>query len=136
MARERLSRDWLGALQDAYAIHNIVALRPELPFWVIRQDSTGELDWMELTDPSQRPKPFHFEIYFGKESLRDEHYLEAIDEARKTKQVVVKELFGFADLLYALPADPEGRTFLYAGQFCCAQPPFGLFSPSALVWQS
>src|SRR6185436_12544161 len=117
MARERLSRDWLGALQDAYAIHNIVALRPELPFWVIRQDSTGELDWMELTDPSQRPKPFHFEIYFGKDKLRDRHYQAALDEARTSDQPVLKELLGFWDLFYALPDDDERRTFLYTGQF-------------------
>jgi AraC-like DNA-binding protein len=113
---------WLVQVRTSYAVHNVVATRAELPFWLIRSDGKRQLEWMELGDPGNRPKPFHFEIYFGKESLRDEHYLEAIDEARKTKQVVVKELFGFADLLYALPADPEGRTFLHAGQFCCAQP--------------
>jgi AraC-like DNA-binding protein len=122
MARERLLRDWLGALQDAYAIHNIVALRPELPFWVIRQDAGGALDWMELTDPSQRSKPFHFEIYFGKDKLRDQHYLTALEEARASSGLVQKELLGFWDLFYAVPEDEERRTFLYTGQFYRAQP--------------
>jgi AraC-like DNA-binding protein len=122
MSLERPGRDWMGALQDAYAIHNIVALRPELPLWVIRWDGGNRLDWMELTDPHQKLKPFHFEIYFGKESLRDEHYLRAIEEARASDTVVLKELLGFWDLFYALPADEERRTFLYAGQFCRAQP--------------
>ena len=71
MARDNPARDWLGALRDAYAIHNIVALLPELPFWVIRWDGNRQLDWMELTDPHQRLKPFHFEIFFGKEQLRE-----------------------------------------------------------------
>ena len=118
----RPSTGWMAALRDAYAIHNIVALRPELPLWVIRWDGGTGLDWMELTDPHQRLKPFHFEIYFGKESLRDAHYLRAITEARATDEVVLTELLGFWDLFYALPADEERRTFLYAGQFCRAQP--------------
>jgi AraC-like DNA-binding protein len=122
MARERPFRDWLAALQDAYAIQNVVALRPELPFWVIRQDPSGTLDWMELTDPSQRPKPFHFEIYFGKDKLRDRHYLEAFEEARATSGLLEKELLGFWDLFYALPEDEERRTFLYTGQFYRAPP--------------
>jgi AraC-like DNA-binding protein len=113
---------WLVQVRNSYAVQNVIGARADLSFWLIRSDGKRKLEWMELGDPGDRPKPFHFEIYFGKESLRDEHYLEAIEEARKTKQVVVKELFGFADLLYALPADPEGRTFLFAGQFCLAQP--------------
>jgi AraC-like DNA-binding protein len=128
MVRERPIRDWLGALQDAYAIHNIVALRPELPFWVIRQGADGELDWMELTDPSQRPKPFHFEIYFGKDKLRDQHYQTALAEARAGNAVVIKELLGFWDLFYAVPEDEERRTFLYAGQFYRGQPDWEVLS--------
>jgi AraC-like DNA-binding protein len=121
MSRQRHQRDWLAALRDAYAIHNIVAMRPELPFWVIRWDGAEGLEWMELTDPRQPLKPFHFEIYFGKEKLRDQHYLRAIAEARDKNDVVLRELLGFWDLFYALPADEERRTFLYAGQFCRAQ---------------
>ena len=113
---------WLAYIRNQYAVHNVLGPRPQLAFWVVRWDGKRGLEWLEQTAPVDRPKPFHFEIFFGKESLRDEHYLEAIDEARKTRQVVVKELFGFGDLFYALPADPDGRTFLFAGQFCCAQP--------------
>lgn len=113
---------WLTELRTAYAVHNVVGIRSELPFWLIRWDGKRGLEWMDLGDPKDRPKPFHFEIYFGKEALRDEHYLEAIDQARRTKQVVLRQLFGFWDLFYALPADPDGRTFLFAGQFCCEQP--------------
>ena len=36
--------------------------------------------------------------------------------------MVRKDLLGFWDLFYALPADEERRTFLYAGQFLRAQP--------------
>jgi len=122
MALDRQTPDWLAALRDAYAIHNIVDLRSELPVWIIRWDGGTELEWMELTDPHQRIKPFHFEIYFGKEEHRDRHYLAALAEAAGSKDVVLKQLFGFWDLFYALPADTEGRTFLYAGQFCRQQP--------------
>jgi AraC-like DNA-binding protein len=122
MSNERPQRDWMAALRDSYAIHNIVALRPELPLWVIRWDGANRLDWMELTDPHQKLKPFHFEIYFGKESLRDEHYQRAIEEASASNDVVLKELLGFWDLFYALPADGDRRTFLYAGPFCRSQP--------------
>src|SRR4051812_4240802 len=86
---------WLVHVRTSYAVQNVVGTRSDLPFWLVRWDGKRELEWMELGDPEERPKPFHFEIYFGKESLRDEHYLEAIDEARKTKQVVLKQLFGF-----------------------------------------
>jgi AraC-like DNA-binding protein len=130
MARDNHARDWLGALRDSYAIHNIVALRPELPFWVIRWDGGRQLDWMELTDPHQRLKPFHFEIYFGKESLRDDYYLKAIAEARQTDKVVRKDLMGFWDLFYAMPADEERRTFLYAGQFLRGQPDWEMLATS------
>src|SRR3954454_22325799 len=72
---------WLVHVRTSYAIQNVVGTRSDLPFWLVRWDGKRELEWMELGDPEERPKPFHFEIYFGKESLRDEHYLEAIDEA-------------------------------------------------------
>jgi AraC-like DNA-binding protein len=113
---------WMTQVQASYAVHNIVAMRPELPFWLIRWDGHRTLDWMELTDPHLRLKPFHFEIYFGKESLRDEHYLGALAEARDRDQPVVRALFGFSDLFYAVPSDRERRTFLLAGQFCRVQP--------------
>ena len=63
---------WLSNLQNAYAIHNVIAHRPELPVFVIRDGANG-LEWMDLSDPGERLKPFHFEIFFGKEGARDAH---------------------------------------------------------------
>src|SRR4051794_27542025 len=102
----------MPGVQAAYAVHNVLALRPELSFWLIRWDGDRSLDWMELTDPHDRLKPFHFEIYFGKEPMRDEHYLRALGEASEQDAPVVRELFGSSDLFYAVPADPARRTFL------------------------
>src|SRR5438309_4448542 len=65
--------EWLASLQNSYAIHNVVAVHPELPFYIIRWDGERSLEWMDLGDPTQRLRPFHFEIYFCKEALRDEH---------------------------------------------------------------
>src|SRR5204863_7296268 len=66
---------WLVQIRSLYAVHNVVGTRAELPFWLIRSDGQRQFEWMELGEPNgNRPKPFHFEIYFGKESLRDEHY--------------------------------------------------------------
>src|SRR5438552_1192325 len=64
---------WLVHVRTSYAIQNVVGTRSDLPFWLVRWDGKRQLEWMELGDPEERPKPFHFEIYFGKESLRDEH---------------------------------------------------------------
>jgi AraC-like DNA-binding protein len=119
---EGASPDWMAGVQTAYAIHNVVGPRPELPFWLLRWDGDHGLEWIELTAPHARKKPFHFEIYFGKEALRDEHYLQALAEASKQDGPVLRELFGFSDLFLALPSDPARRTFLLAGQFCRAQP--------------
>jgi AraC-like DNA-binding protein len=119
---ESASPDWMTGIQAAYAVHNVVAARPELPFWLIRWDGDRALEWIELTTPDGRKKPFHFEIFFGKEAQRDEHYLKALAEAAGEDRAVLGELFGFCDLFYALPADGSRRTFLLAGQFCRAQP--------------
>lgn len=116
------SPDWFAILENAYAIHNVIALRPELPFFLIRWDGKRSLEWMDLSDPRQRLKPFHFEIYFGKEALRDEHYLQALALASQKNTVVVKELFGFSDLFYPLAKEGERQAFLYAGQFCQREP--------------
>jgi len=113
---------WLANLQNSYAIHNVLAHRPELPVYVIRDDPERGLTWMDLSDPQQRLKPFHFEIYFGKESIRDDHYRAALDEAARTHRPVCKELLGFWDLFYPLAPDEESRTFLYIGQFYRQQP--------------
>ncbi len=119
--------DWLANLRSAYAVHNVIAHRPELPVYVILDDG-GALDWMDLSEPRARLKPFHFENFFGKESLRDAHYRHAIDEAARTGRPVCRSLCGFWDVICPMPAPPradgEGtgdgggaRAYLYAGQF-------------------
>src|SRR5215471_6560789 len=108
---------WLASLQSSFALHNVVGLRPELPFSVIRWDGERSLDWLDLGDPTQRLRPSHFEIYYCKESLRDEHYLEALLEASQSQSLVRKQLFGFWDLFYPLAIDRTQRIFLHVGQF-------------------
>jgi AraC-like DNA-binding protein len=109
---------WLVHLQNAYAIHNVIAHRPELPVYVIRDAGPAGLEWMDLSDPRQRLKPFHFEIHFGKEARRDEHYREALAEVVRRGAPVCRALFGFWDLFCPLAADEGGGpTFLYLGQF-------------------
>jgi len=108
---------WFADLRDAYAVHNVIAMRPELPFFVISWDGDRHLEWMDLSDPRQRVRPYHFEIAFGKEPLRDQHYRAALDRASHTGEVILAELFGFWDLFLALPVEGPQRTFLYAGQF-------------------
>ena len=103
----------LASLRDAYAIHNVVAMRPELPFFLVRWDGARSLEWMELGDPRQTElKPFHFEIHFGKETRRDQHYLLALTKALRGGTVLA-ELGGFWDLFHEV----GGGLFLYAGQF-------------------
>jgi AraC-like DNA-binding protein len=108
---------WFANLQNSYAIHNVIAHRPELPVFVIR-DGEDALEWMDLTDPRQRLKPFHFEIYFGKEEARDAHYRDALDETRRSGRTVCRQILGSWDLFHPLDA----HTFLYVGQFY-RQPP-------------
>ncbi len=107
---------WLTNLQNAYAIHNVIAHRPQLPVYVIRDGADG-LEWMDLSDPRDRLKPFHFEIFFGKEAARDQHYRAALDEAAATQRPVCRQLFGFWDLFHPIALDDGARTFLYLGQF-------------------
>ena len=114
--------DWLTSIRNFYAIHNVTSRHTKLPFWIIRWDGDRGLDWMELSVPRSDLKPFHFEIHFGKETRRDDHYLDAIATAREQGKAVVRELFGYWDLFYPLPSDGEGRTFLHAGQFCRSEP--------------
>ena len=132
VVRDATRQDWHATLQSSYSIHNVVAMRSELPFYLIRWDGASDLEWMELSDPHYRVEPFHFEIYFGKEAQRDTHYLSALKAAARSKAVVARQIFGFWDLFYALPADRERRTFLFAGQFLREQPTWDLLSQS---WQ-
>jgi AraC-like DNA-binding protein len=109
--------DWYGDLRDAYAVHNVIAMRPELPFFVLSWDGDRHIEWMDLSDPRQRVRPYHFEIVFGKEQQRDAHYRQALEKASTTGEAVLAELHGFWDLFYPLPTGSPRRTFLFAGQF-------------------
>ena len=108
---------WVTAIRNAYAVHNITTRRPELPFWLVRWDGARDLEWIDLTDPRQALKPFHFEIHFGKRSVRDEHYRDAMAAAIQEATPVLRELFGLWDLFYALPPDSDRKNFLHVGQF-------------------
>lgn len=109
---------WLVSLRNAYAIHNVLAERPELPLFVIRWRGGTDIEWMDLTDPRQPLKPFHFEIHYGKEAQRDAYYAAALADAAGQTGVIRRELFGFSDLFYPLPDDDsDARSFVYAGQF-------------------
>ncbi len=113
---------WLGRIRTFNAFHNLLALHPELGFWVVRWDGEAGLEWLDLTRDQGGIRPFHFEIYYGKESRRDAEYLRAMRRARRERRLALVKILGFHDLFYPLPADPEGRTFLYAGQFCLEPP--------------
>ncbi|MBN2528719.1 MAG: helix-turn-helix domain-containing protein [Deltaproteobacteria bacterium] len=123
--------DWRERLKNAYAIHNAVILRPELPVYLIEwnpqkaiKDGEKALDWMDLAQPNNLMlRPQHFESYYGRDHVRDEHYHNALTQASITGDVVIRELFGTYDLFHPLPKE-EGkpRAFLYAGQFL-RQPP-------------
>ncbi len=134
MYMPRLEKDkntqWYENLQNAYAIHNVLSIRTELPFFLIRWDEKDTLEWMELSDPRHVLKPFHFEIYYGKETARDTHYVDALEKASRRDQVIVKNLFGFYDLFYKLPAESEGPMFIFAGQFLREQPSWQSLSKS------
>src|SRR5215208_3320707 len=79
---------WFGDLRDAYAIHNVIAMRPELPIFVLSWDGDRHIEWMDLSDPRQRVRPYHFEIVFGKENHRDQHYRQAMEKAARTGEPV------------------------------------------------
>src|SRR5260370_14836424 len=57
---------WLVQVRNSYAVQNVIGARAQLSFWLIRSDGKRKLAWMELGDPRDLPKAFHFEIYFGK----------------------------------------------------------------------
>jgi AraC-like DNA-binding protein len=104
---------WFANLRSAYAVHNVIAHRPELPVFLVRDTGDG-LEWMDLSDPRERLKPFHFEIFFGKEAERDAHYRGAIDTCRATGQPVCRQLLGFWDLFHPVG---DGESYLFIGQF-------------------
>lgn len=109
---------WLERVRTYYRLQNLLLLHPELPLWIVQWDGKKRLQWWELNDTRGRIQPFHFEIHFGKESQRDDHYERLMTRAADARALTVGELFGFADAFYPLPADSHGLTFLYSGQFC------------------
>lgn len=130
------ARGWFANLRSAYAIHNVIAHRAELPVYLVRDDG-HRLEWMDLSDPRERLKPFHFEIYFGKEALRDAHYREALDECNRSGRPACKQLFGFWDLFCPLAPgtydEDGGKSFLYIGQFYREPPDWDTLSAQ---WRS
>ena len=122
MATHEQHPDWMANLRDWYSIFSVLAVRPELPFFVIRWDGEEHLEWINLSDPRHQLEPFHFEIYFGKEHVRDAHYIQALRKASEGDGLYLQELFGFWDLFCPLPADGDRRSFLYAGQFMREHP--------------
>ena len=131
MPADHVVTNWRERLKNAYAIHNAIILRPELPVYLVEwnpkkalQEGEKELDWMDLARPiNAMLRPQHFESFFGKDRVRDAHYHNALTEAALTNQPVVKELYGTCDLFHPLPQEVGmPRTFLYAGQFL-RQPP-------------
>ncbi len=113
---------WFHEVQSYYWIHNIVHLHRELNFWLIRVGDEGQLTWMELNIESQQIQPFHFEIFYGVEALRDDYYKATMEQAAREKRMIVGRLHGFSDLVFPVPADKTGKTFLLAGQFLTKPP--------------
>jgi AraC-like DNA-binding protein len=111
-----------------YAIHNVIAHRPELPVYLVHDDGQS-LEWMDLSAPRERLKPFHFEIFFGKESVRDAHYREAVGECARTGRPVCRQLLGFWDLFHPVDAG----FYLYVGQFYREAPDWDVLSAQ---WRS
>lgn len=116
------TRPWFDEVQSYYWIHNIVHLHRELNFWLIRRSESNSLTWMELNIDGQHIQPFHFEIFYGRERLRDEYYLRTMEQASREKRMIVGRLHGFADLFFPVPGDGAEQTYLHAGQFLTVQP--------------
>jgi hypothetical protein len=125
-ARGRSREDWFERVLNYYWVHNVVRQHPELPLWLIHWDGKNALrdpgrgktlNWLDLNETVGQVLPFHFEIYYGKESKRDAYYSEQLKRAAAQDGLVVGELMGWNDFFIALRSDPERRTFLYGGQF-------------------
>jgi len=124
MARAAKGGEWFTSFRDAYAVHNVISWRPELPLFLLLWDGADDLEWMELSAPQQPLKPFHFETYFGKEAARDAHYVEALIRTakQKRKKPLLRKLFGFGDLFLSIGPFGGREAFLFAGQFYDQQP--------------
>lgn len=116
------SEPWFDEVRSYYWVHNIVHLHRELNFWLIRRGEDDALTWMELNIEGQHIQPFHFEIFYGCETVRDDYYLQTMTQCTRESRMIVGRLHGFCDLFAPVPADPEGQTFLHAGQFLTLPP--------------
>jgi len=126
-------RPWFDEVQSYYWIHNIVHLHRELNFWLIRRTEQDALTWMELNIEGQHIQPFHFEIFYGRDQMRDGYYKATMEQATREKRMMVGRLHGFSDLFFPVPGDPDGQTFLHAGQFLTVPPTWEGLCQS---WQS
>jgi AraC-like DNA-binding protein len=108
---------WMTRFRNAYAVHNVVSHRTDLPFFLIQWDRQDSLKWRDLGDPRQRLQPFHFETHFGNDADRDAYYLKSFAAALAQPSAYVGEIFGFSDLFVPLTPDAVEPTFLFAGQF-------------------
>ncbi|MBN2803179.1 MAG: helix-turn-helix transcriptional regulator [Deltaproteobacteria bacterium] len=119
---------WQKRLKNSYAVHNVIALRPEMPVYLIIWDRTKEgkasLEWIDLGQPNNTMlRPQHFEAYFGKSNIRDQHYFKALKKADATNKVVVPKIYGTYDLFQPLEDDGTNkRAFIHAGHFLLEQP--------------
>jgi AraC-like DNA-binding protein len=120
-AQHGMTPSWYADLQSTHAIHAVVSRRVELPLFLIHWRVGQPLQWTDLTDPHYRLRPFHFEIHYGKRSVRDSHYVDCLTRARLQPTPVVAELFGFWDMFYRLPVG-DGEFYLYSGQFSRESP--------------
>lgn len=128
-----MAASWFDHVQSYYWLHNILHLHRELNFWLIRRNPDSSLTWMELDIAAQHIQPFHFEIYYGVENQRDAYYRATMDQVQREQRMIVGRHHGFSDLFAPVRADPEGRTFLHAGQFCTQTPTWDMLSDS---WRS
>ena len=116
LGEARAKSDWRERINSHYWVNNLLRLHQELPLWLLQSDGKEGLSWMDLSQVG-RSQPFHFAIHFGKSATCDDYYRESLKRAGRDHELVVGELMGFNDFFFALPADPQRRTFLYGGQF-------------------
>ena|GEM_PF-456819 len=115
--KPRARPGWLERINNHYWVQNMVRIHEELPLWIIHWDGKKQLDWMYLNETVGEIQPFHFEIYYGKETKRDAYYADIMKRVGETGKFEVGELHGFNDFFFPIPADTRGRTFLFGGQF-------------------
>ena len=113
---------WAERIHNHYWVNNMIRIHAELPLWIVLWDGKKHLDWMDLNENVDVVRPFHFEIFYGKEAKRDAYYLDLMKRASKERTFVLGELMGFSDFFYPIAADPKGRTFIYGGQFLTEAP--------------